>query len=130
MKKVIFTTIYSIFIGLSCYAGTEPNEKPLNISERNQKIYEVTKKNLASFLENIPAGFESQHGFSSRSEFAKAVAGPVYTIVGVDENWNTFSTNLYNIPLLVNNEYRSMITVSEKDGVYEIQTVGAAAAGT
>lgn len=33
---------------------------------------------------------------------------------------------MYNIPVIVNGEYRAMITVSEKDGTYELETVGAA----
>lgn len=76
----------SMFIGLSCLAGTGSNNNAVSSAERDQKIYSLTNKELASFLEVIPAGFEKQHGFNDRNEFAKATLGHIYTIVGMDAN--------------------------------------------
>jgi len=128
MKKNLFTLASALLIGLNCFAYSSPYEegKKAAITERDQKIYEVTQKDLATFLENIPAGFEKQHGFNSRLEFAKATAGPVYTILGMYEDGKPVAANMFNIPVVVEGEYRAMITVSFSDGVYSIETVGAA----
>ena len=128
MKKKVISLIAASFIGIACFAyfpKGENNGKAL-VDERNQKIYEVVKKDLSTFLEIIPAGFETQHGFNNRAEFAKAIPGGIYTIVGINENGKTIATDLFNIPVIVDNQYKAMITVSFTDGKYELETVGAA----
>lgn len=128
MKKKTFTLISALFIGLSCFAVSpkDGESKENNLIVRNQKIYELTKNDLVSFLNNIPAGMEKQHGFNNRSEFTKATAGPVYTILGMDANGMVTSASMFNLPVVIDGEYRSMITVSFANGVYQIETVGAA----
>ena len=131
MKKKTFTLLSALFIGLSCFASfSKTGDDKKIINERDQKIYEVTNKDLVSFLNNIPEGFEKQHGFNSRAEFAKATAGPIYTILGMDANGVVKPINMFNVPVVVNGEYRAMITVSFVNGVYEIETVGAALLAT
>jgi hypothetical protein len=126
MKKTfLLLAVFSVFTIELSYGATG-DKSPKNISNRNQKIYEVTNRDLNSFLEIIPVGTEKQHGFDNREEFKRAVAGAIYTVVGIDSDWNTFSTDIYNIPVIVDNKYKAVISVSYKDGVYNIETVGAA----
>jgi hypothetical protein len=92
----------------------------------SQTILETVKKELSSFLEVIPANMEKDHGFNNRSEFAKALPASIYKIIGVDATGKTFETNLYNVVVAVNGEYRAVLTVSAENGQYEIQAIGAA----
>jgi hypothetical protein len=92
----------------------------------NQTIFETVKKELNSFLEVIPVNMEKDHGFNNRSEFAKALPASIYKIIGVDATGKTFETNLYNVVVAVNGEYRAVLTVSAENGQYEIQSIGAA----
>lgn len=98
-------------------------------SQERSSIKEIkasVMKELSGFLDNIPAGFENQHGFNSRAEFDMAVPGSVYTIMGVNSEGKVFAANLFNVAVMVNDEYRAMITVSFVDGKYKIESVGAA----
>lgn len=127
MKKKLFNLIPALLIGASSFAfASDDGSKQTLMNERNQQVYEVAQKDLSAFLENIPAGFEKQHGFNSRAEFAKAKPGSIYHIYGVDINGKVFTTDSYTIPVVVDNEYRAMITVSLVDGKYQVENVGAA----
>ncbi len=109
-----------------CCISFKAKEK-INLNEHaQQKVVEFAKKELNAFLENIPAGLEKEHGFNKRAEFAKAVPGSIYTIVGLNNQGQVFATNVYNVVVTVNGEYRSMLTVSLSNGIYKIETVGAA----
>jgi hypothetical protein len=92
----------------------------------NQTIYESVKKELVSFLEVIPVNMEKDHGFNNRAEFANALPASIYKIIGVDATGKAFETNLYNVVVAVNGEYRAVLTVSAENGQYEIQAIGAA----
>jgi ABC-type Na+ efflux pump permease subunit len=127
MKKKLVNLIPALLIGVSSFAfSLQKGNKQIEISERNQKIYEVVERDLSSFLENIPAGFEKQHGFNSRAEFAQAKAGSIYRIYGVDANGKVFTTDNYNLTVVVDNEYRAVLNISFADGKYQIQSVGGA----
>lgn len=126
MKKTfLLLAAFSVFTIELSFGATGDNS-PKNNNNRNEKIYEVTNRDLSTFLEIIPVGAEKQHGFANREEFKRAVAGAVYTVVGIDSDWNTFSTDIYNIPVIVDNQYKAVISVFYKDGVYKLETVGAA----
>ncbi len=128
MKKKLLIIVPALFFGLSTltYAVNGGNEKQQIVAETNQSINESVKKELSSFLEIIPVSLEKEHGFHDRAEFAKAVPASIYRIVGVDADGKTFQTNLYNVVVAVNGEYRAVLSVSVENGVYEIQTIGAA----
>jgi hypothetical protein len=126
MKRKLFI-IAPLFLGLSCLAmATEgENEKP-TVAQVNEAITTSVKKELSSFLEIIPATMEKAHGFNDRLEFAKAVPSSIYRIVNISKDGNEYETNLYNVLVAVNNQYRAVLTVSYDNGKYEIETVGAA----
>jgi hypothetical protein len=128
MKKKLLIIVPALLFGLSSltYAVNGGNEKQQVVAEINQGINESVKKELSSFLEIIPVSMEKEHGFNDRAEFAKAVPASIYRIVGVDKEGNTFETNLYNVVVAVDGEYRAVLTVSSDNGKYEIQTIGAA----
>jgi hypothetical protein len=128
MKKKLLLFIPLLIFGLSpfSYAAIGGNEKQAVLAETNQTIYESVKKELTSFLEVVPSGLEKEHGFTDRSEFAKALPASIYKIIGVDATGKTFETNLYNVVVSVNGEYRAVLTVSASNGQYEIQSIGAA----
>lgn len=123
MKKITHLLALLLFCALTKTYALTGDSSP---AQTNQAILESVKTELASFLENIPVNLEKEHGFNDRAEFAKAVPASIYRIVGVDENGKAFQTNLYNVVIAVNGEYRSMLSVSQTDGKYEIETVGGA----
>lgn len=48
---------------------------------QNERINQTAKKDLVSYLDFIPVGFEKQHGFNNRAEFEKATIGSQYEIM-------------------------------------------------
>jgi hypothetical protein len=128
MKKQLRMLIPALFLGLSSFSYTTSGDKQkqTTITETNQTIYESVKQELNSFLEIIPSGLEKEHGFNDRLEFSKALPASIYKIVGVDVAGKTFETNLYNVVIAVNGQYRAVLTVSVNNGQYEIQAIGAA----
>lgn len=115
-----------LLIGAGSFAlPPDKKSKQAIMNDQNQQVYEVAKNNISTFLENIPAGFEKQHGFNNRAEFARVIPGTIYHIYGVDNTGKVVATDSYNIPVMVDNEYRAMVTVSLVDGKYQLQTVGA-----
>ncbi len=127
MKKKLFI-VASFFFGLSFFACAREGEKEKQptFTQVNQTISEAVKKELSSFLEIIPVNMEKDHGFNNRSEFTKAVPTTIYRVVGINQAGNLFETNLYNVVVAVNNEYRAVLTVAVTDGNCEIESIGAA----
>jgi hypothetical protein len=125
MKKRLL--IPALLLGLSSFSNIAKDGKKeqQTVVQQNQTIYESVRKELSSFLEVIPVSLEKEHGFNDRSEFEKALPGSIYRIVGVDAEGKTFETNLYNVMVTVNGEYRAVLTVSHTDDHYEIEAIGA-----
>jgi len=127
MKKKLLALTCTLLFGLSTVVNVVKagEEKGLSLSETNQTIYEAVKNELSSFLEIIPNSMEKDHGFNNRSEFAKALPGSIYRMVGVDPDGHLFQTNFFSVVITVNGENRAVLTVSFKDGNYEIEAIGA-----
>lgn len=119
MKKIV-TLSFILCLAMFSFAQT-----PEAYRVAKQKVLDASSKNLVSFLNNIPEGFEEEHGFHSRSEFKSAQPGSVYAIKGVDEQGKAYSTNFYNVAVVVNDEFRAMVMVELVGNEYVIQTVGA-----
>jgi hypothetical protein len=128
MKKRLLILAPALLLGLSSFSNhpaKDGKKEQQAVVQENQTIYESVKKELTSFLEVIPLDLEKEHGFNDRTEFAKAVPASIYRIIGVDAEGKPFQTNLYNVLVSVNGEYRAILTVSHTNGQYEIEAIGA-----
>jgi hypothetical protein len=110
----------------------------LHAQDENKAVLDAAKAGLSIYLEKIPAGIETSYGFNDRNEFKLATLGkpfPIYllkidffTEPTVTPNKNYLvKSNTYKIPVIINGEYRSMLTVALMNGVWK--TVGIGAAG-
>lgn len=130
MKKRLLIIVPALVFGLSTLSqagngASEKQQQSVSI-DINRSINEAVKQQLNDFLNLIPANTEKDFGFNNRAEFAQAVPASIYKNVGIDAYGRVVPTNLYNVVIAVNNDYRAVITVSYKDGKYEIENVGAA----
>jgi hypothetical protein len=93
----------------------------------------VGYKNL---LEKIPKGYEYQFGFRNRDEFARARIGKPYQLFSLSNEFIT-DTKVENkdylvpspewyVSIMVDNEFRVLITVSKIHGFWEVVGIGAA----
>ncbi len=126
MKKQLLTLLVPILI-IFCFISSKAKSTYITASSspNNEKVFEFVKNEITAFLEYIPIGFEKEHGFTSRDEFSKAIPGSVYLIKGIGIDGNIFATNLYNIPIVVDGEYRAMLTISYSDNTYQFEAIGA-----
>ena len=87
---------------------------------------------LATWLDKIPSGQEQHFGFADRDEFSTATIGtPIHTFYFADELEAPAKELLvpsyeWRVPVLVNNEYRALLTVAPVEGVLNIVDLGAA----
>ena len=94
----------------------------------NQNIITATQKDLQTWLDKIPEGNETPYGFTNRAEFKNAQVGtPIHVLtLSKDEqdNQTIVILNEYRVPVVVNNEYRTFVTVVFKDDQYHIVDLG------
>ncbi len=91
---------------------------------------------LGSFLDKIPPSYESQYGFRNRAEFSRASIGTpvqVFTIHpdsiknGIDlKRKYLIPLDEWRVPVLVDGEYRSLLTVSKVNSTLTAVELGGA----
>lgn len=96
-------------------------------------ITKAAEARAMEFMNKIPQGEEKEYGFNDREEFANATLGePIEVItlpgeVAHGTNMGKFvSTGEYRVPLEVNGEIRSFLTVSGANGEFKCVDFGAA----
>jgi hypothetical protein len=117
-----------LFILVSSVAFTQ--------EEYIKEISDVANSGYHQYLEKIPQGRESLYGFKNRDEFALAKIGKPYQIFLLKKEFFTDSitTNVnyivpsdeWRVTVMVNNEYRALVTVAKMNGILKVVGIGAA----
>ncbi len=99
-------------------------------------ISQVARAEMLDYLNKIPVGQEGMFGFNDRSEFLKAEIGCPYEMITLtndfindpqffsDKNY-LVSTNNWRVPILVSNEARALLTVSNIANEWRVVKIGA-----
>jgi hypothetical protein len=125
-KLCVFSILFIFFFSSITPASTNTSDIDTN------DIRLVATQQLATWLDKIPIGQEQHFGFADRDEFAAATIGtPVHTFYFADELETKVNELLvpsfeWRVPVLVNNEYRALLTVAPVEGVLNIVDLGAA----
>jgi len=125
MKRIIL-----IFLVLCCFSfGNIFSQPNASISTNRYLVKEAAQKQLLETLEKIPQGQEKLYGFNNRDEFKNATLGELFRIYSInpDANEDYFSAvshNEYRVPVIVNKEYRALITVAIVDFEWHIVDFG------
>ena len=103
----------------------------------NESVRIIARSSLAAFLAQIPLGHESRYGFLHRGEFARAtLAVPLRVYTTYPDSLNGDNDTLSNrpvalnewrVPVLVDGEFRSLITIALVDGVLKAVELGGTA---
>ena len=99
-------------------------------------ITKVADKELKSYLQKIPYGQEHFFGFENRNEFSQSKIGVPVEVLTLSENFfddekilkdkNYFiSTGNWRVPVIVNNKYKALLTVSTENNKWRIVKIGA-----
>ncbi len=109
-----------------------PSSKPQSNSDTEKKIKNTGLLELSRFLNNIPVGLEKQFGFETRAQFNRITAGrPLRLYVlseessGNNKEISIVPGNEWFLPLMVNNKFIALLTVSGEGDKFSAVDFGA-----
>lgn len=119
MKISLLKTCFVVFMMFFTYSLSSQIQI-VNIIEP-QKMVEATMK---PYLKAIPINLLSLYGISDTLEIQKAEVGTPIPVYYIDHDTLQFS-NTWRVPLIINNQYRSLFTVLFDREAYLIVDFGA-----
>ena len=106
------------------------------IDNQEAQVKKAAQEQLQTALAGIPAGQETNFGFSSREEFISGTIGEVYRTISLtkefygDENLNNgnyiYFQNEWRVPVVVNGGNRVLLTVAGHDTALNVVDIGGA----
>jgi len=112
--KTFFAIALLTALTASVYAQVPEKEKVLN----------TAKDQIMNFVKDLPDEGLADYGFLNKKEFGKIKFDdpiPVYTI----EDSTIVFTYTWRVPVVIDNEYRSLLTVVNENGVFKATDFGA-----
>ena len=101
----------------------------------SKDVLAAAEKGYAAYLEKIPADKESLYGFNNREEFSKIKLGKPYQLMTLSKEFFSDPTlknkdyivpsGDWRIPVIIDKEYRALLTVSYFDGNWKVVGLGA-----
>ena len=99
-------------------------------------VAKVAAKELNDYLKKIPLGQEKMFGFNNRQEFSEAKIGIPYEVFTLDSRFfdnekleqsanYIISTGVFRVPIIVDNVYKSLLTVSKENNQWHVVKIGA-----
>lgn len=95
-----------------------------DIENENKQIFLFIKENISNTLNKIPENQEKSFGFNNRTEFESVTIGnaiQLYTISDSIINKHP----IWRVPIIVNGEYRALVTVHKDNNNYKTGDFGA-----
>lgn len=100
-------------------------------------VVSAARSGAGKLISQIPAGSESQFGFTNRDEFNHILIGQPLHVVTLNMDFFSSPTlmqgatyitesNEWRVPLEVDGKSRVLVTVNSKDGAYEASDLGGA----
>ena len=87
-------------------------------------ILQTAKNQIHLLIDNIPEANLSDYGFNNKAEFEKITFAPPIKIYTLKDTKIIFTTT-WRVPVIIDNEYRSLLTIIKEDGVYKAVDYGA-----
>jgi len=111
MKKIIFTFIF-------CAYGF------LFAQDMQDELIRHVEENYSNILERIPLGKEKLFGFENRDIFNQCEIGNPIRLLKIVNGSEIEITNEWRVPVLINNQYITLLRVIELEQTYEIVDMG------
>lgn len=111
---VLFCLLFFSFSGLSQRTS---NEKA--------NLNAFVKENISIVLNKIPQNKEHQFGFNNREEFDVATIGDALQLIHYGDTLNG-ENYIWRVPIIVNGEYRALLTIYQDSSSFKIADFGAA----
>ena len=99
-------------------------------------VQQVANEQLMDYLIKIPFGQEKMFGFNNREEFFQAKIGNPYEVFTLSKEFfddtnikrdksYIVSTGNWRVPIIVDNEYNALLTVSKENNKWSVVKIGA-----
>ncbi len=114
IKPILFAALLAVCAG---QVQSQVTEKRI--------VLKTAENQINSFIKDIPDEGISDYGFRNKAEFKKIKFGdpiPVYTL----KDSQVVFTSTWRVPVMIDNEYRSLLTVEKDNGSYKAVDFGAA----
>jgi hypothetical protein len=114
--KVQAIFILALITGLAATAQSQNSE--------TETVLRTAKSQINSFIKDLPDDGLADYGFLDRKEFGKINFGtpiPIYTW----KDSTVVFTSTWRVPVVIEKEYRSLLTVILENGVYKAVDFGA-----
>lgn len=130
MVKHFFCNLFKLSV-LACLLTIPINSQ--DNRETDKRIKNAGMQDLATFLNKIPIGHERDYGFDNRDQFNQITPGnPIRLYCLPDESGDINNTdnaisprNEWFLPLIVNNKYVALLTVSREGNNFTAVDFGA-----
>lgn len=91
----------------------------------NQMVADVVRNSMGEFLNNIPDKYLGNYGIKNKEEINKIIVGMPLDVFVLFEDSLKF-TDTWRVPLILDDEYTSLFTVSKDEtGEYNVVDFGA-----
>jgi len=126
MKKILMLILTLIIvINVNTIAFSYQNKRDVLFqNSETDSILRTAKNQIHLLIDNIPEANLNDYGFNNKAEFEKISFAPLIKIYTLKDTSIIF-TNTWRVPVVVDNEYRSLLTIINEDGVYKAVNYGA-----
>ncbi|OIP00895.1 MAG: hypothetical protein AUJ97_07485 [Bacteroidetes bacterium CG2_30_32_10] len=126
MKKILMLLLTLIMvITVNTIAFSQQNKSDVLFqNSETDSILRTAKNQIHLLIDNIPEANLNDYGFNNKAEFEKISFAPLIKIYTLKDTSIIF-TNTWRVPVVVDNEYRSLLTIINEDGVYKAVDYGA-----
>lgn len=135
MKKKIlsFFSLLLLPVLLGSYVFLYENGN-INEPEIYREVRKVAESGMWDFLKQIPVGFETKYGFSSRAEVTNSSIGNIYEVYTITPEFLEFPNidmksfvkpeGYFRVEVTCNNEVKTFLTVDKINGNYKVVDIG------
>ena len=116
--KLATLIIYILINGCSAFSQNTNNDE-------DSKISLFVEANISTILNKIPDNYEPQYGFANRGEFDFVTVGKPIQLYTINDTV-VYKQLQWRVPIIVNGEYRALLTVQKTGNKYIIGDFGAA----
>ena len=108
--------ILALSMGFTAHAQTKYSER--------ETVLKTAKDQINNFIKDLPDKDLADYGFLSKQEFGKITFGapiPIYTL----KDTAVVFTDTWRVPIVIDSEYRSLLTIIERNGIFKAVDFGA-----
>ena len=123
-KNSILLGLVTIVFLYGCSQSKMNEEISNSINKQTDAILSVSKEQLGNYINSIPEVNLNDYGFKNKEEFNRIRFDEPINVYFLEGSKIVF-TNTWRVPLIIDGEYRSLLTVARNNDEYKVVDFGA-----